>query len=233
MSECDEDAVEREEIEIPSGGRFILTEPGESRPQRTPKDVPAITARKDMDEHTALAYGIAEYMLEINGSHMGRPMRVARVAVDYPDRATTGDPVFPAAGVYATGPGTFSDLGHVVTSSRDMVSPGVFVPAIDWYSETLRVDVECQDLEQRIGVRMMLTTAFRPADWFAGFRRVLPYYHNTLGNYSLLTASHDDTPDLVDQNIRLLSFTFQADIQTYEVRRLPQLVQVRTPGTPA
>lgn len=231
-SDCDDGSVDREVVSIVGGGRSLL-EPGESRGQRHRKDVPKITAREDYDEHTALAQALAEYMLEIDRSHRGRSIRMARVTIDYPDRESSGDPVFPACSVYGTGPGTFSDLGHVVTSSADEVSPGVYVPAVDWYSETLRVEVECQDSEQRIGVRNMLRSAFRPHDWFAGFRRVMPWYHNALGSYALLTAAHEDSPDLVASGIRLLAFTLQADVQTYETRRLPRLVQVRTPGTPA
>ena len=112
------------------------------------------------------------------------------------------------------------------------MSPGVYVPNIDWFSiPEVIVEVECQDSAQRAAVRSMLRAAMRPVDWYAGFRLVLPFYHNALGSYSLVKAAMSDTPDLVSSGIRLLTLIVQADVQTYEVRHLPKLAQVRIPGT--
>lgn len=237
--DCDDDAVARDMPIIPSGGG-IVDGPGETRLQATIKDVPANTLRRDCDQHTAITRGLAEYIASLRGSHLGRDVSLARVSYNYPDRSQAGEPVFPAAAVYSTGDDLFTTFiaTNVPVTSYHQIGPSVpgklntYLQPVDTFTMSeLKVEVECADPEQRIGVNKMLIDAARPVDWTNGLRLILPHYHNEVAYLTLEKASMGDTPELVASGIRLLLLTFSAQIQTYQVRKLPGLVQARTPGT--
>lgn len=231
-TDCDDDKEERELPEIASGGAVVIGEGVETRLQRNIKDVPAVSERRDVDEHTAITRGMAEYIAGLSADVNGRVLKFARVEYDYPSREQAAEPVFPAAAIYATEEGEFGAYLSSPVSSQFEVSRGVYVVPINTlYLDELRIEVECQDAEQRIAVRKMLTDAFLPTPGLTGFQLILPHYHNAMAKFTLMKATMPDTPDLVMQGIRPVAYTLAAYVQVYRVHHLTRLVQARTPGT--
>jgi hypothetical protein len=246
MTDCNDGGEERELPEIPSGGGdygIVSDQPGTQLLRRLKtsqgrSNVPALTLRRDCDEHTALTRGLAEYIYTLKSTHRGRLIRPERVTYDYPDRESAGEAVFPAVAVYASGDGEYSSNLASPIAREDIVvqatttERAITVSPMDTYMlDELRVEVECQDAEQRIGMRMMLVDELRPVPGSLGLSLILPHYHSTVATYALTKASMPDSPDSVEMGIRPLALTLSAYIQVYRVHRLATLVQVRTPGT--
>ena len=67
----------------------------------------------------------------------------------------------------------------------------------------------------------MIEEALNPVDWMYGMRLVLPFYHNTLATYELLTSEYVDSADDAMAKYRRAQFTVRANMTTYRLQRVP------------
>jgi hypothetical protein len=72
--------------------------------------------------------------------------------------------------------------------------------------DELQIEVYCSDKVQRAGVRRMLEDALWPVEWMAGFRLVLPQYHNAIATFLPLSAQLGDSIETAMAGLRPLTF---------------------------
>lgn len=236
MTDCDDDKEIRELPLLPSGADNT-PDPDAAILVRRPTEKHELTDRQEVDVHTAITEGLASYLASLDGEIDGQSTRLQSVIANWPDR-DDGQRPMPAAAVYsvevaayatdsgmAPGPpiaigGNPQQRSQVITLTRSGV----------YQLGDLTVDVMCGDKVMRTGVRKMLEAGLWPVSWMAGFRLVLPRYHNAIATFVAVSAQQPDTGELALASMRPLSFRLRAHCQVYRVHRMP-LSHVKATGT--
>lgn len=235
MTTCNDDREARRDAELGAGARptpdpdtAILVTYATQRYQ--------LTARAEGDVHSSIVEGLAAYMMTLESAIDGRLIAFSRVLSHWAEH-NDGAAVAPSAVVYST------ELGRYRTDSG--MGPGKLIkidllPGSDrvvtlscsgiYQLEQLEVDVMCEDKIQRKGARMMLEDAFSPVDWMAGFKLVLPRYHNAIAEFLMVTAQQPDAQEQATAGLWPLSLQLRVQCPVYRVHERP-LAHLKVGGT--
>jgi hypothetical protein len=224
MTGCDDDLEQRE---IPSlDGASVFTPDPESGILITDRLAShARTAREESDVHSALCLGLASYLGGLSSAIDGRFLALSRVVGDWSDY-DDGPVPSPSAVVGSTEVGGYLQLS-IGAAMPEKIGPDgsgrlVALTSDSIYElQELRVEVMCEDKIQRRGVRQMLERALNPVDWMAGFRLLLPRYHNAIGEYLLVGAQQLDASDTAGASLWPLVMRLTAQCVVYHTRILP------------
>lgn len=227
---CDDDRVKREFPILGEGGGpvtpgddgILVEDPGlnaQTGEKRT------LSARAEYDIHTAVVRGLASYISGLEHAIGGRHIALTRVVADFAEH-DDGAVDAPSAVVYSTEIGKYADSGLgngdpiQVDSDRhgDMLVLSCSAP---YELEQLQVEVMCSDKIQRAGVRQMLEQAFWPVEWMAGFRLILPRYHDAIAEYLLVSAQQPDSGETADRGLWPLLMTLRVRGNAYRSRYMP------------
>lgn len=193
---------------------------------RTPTERHQRTARSEVDVHTAITTGLAAYISGLESAIDGRYIAITRVVADWADH-DDGAVAAPSAAVYSTEVGRYQTDTAVSQGAPIPIGPDAsgkvtaLSAAAVYKLEELEVHVMCEDKLQRAGVRRMLEDAFAPVEWMAGFRLVLPRYHNAIAEYLLISAQQPDASNTAQASIWPLTMRLMARCPTYRVHVLP------------
>jgi hypothetical protein len=235
MTTCNDERVERRDAEL-AAGAAPTPQPDTAilvtyATQRYP-----LTARAEGDVHTAIVDGLAAYMMTMSTAIDGRWIAFSRVVSHWADH-DDGPARSPSAVVNST------DIGRYRTDSG--MAPGM-PRALDrqqgtdrlttvqctgiYQLDQLTVEIACEDKIQRTGVRMMLEAGFSPVDWMAGFKLVLPRYHNAIAEYLLVSAQQPDAQDQAAAGLWPLMLQLRVQCPVYRVDHRP-LARINVEGT--
>lgn len=223
---CDEGRVQREIPTLDGAGAFTA-DPDAAILLATPEDVRAVkrTAREENDVHSAVCLGLAAYLMGLSSAIDGRYIALSRVVGDWADY-DDGPVPSPSAAVGSTELGTYAELSLGAAMPENLGPDGkgrlVTLSSNSIYEiEQLTVTVMCEDKVQRAGVRQMLEAAFQPVDWMAGFRLLLPRYHNAIAEYLLVGGQQPDASDTAGSSVWPLIMRLTAQCPIYHTRILP------------
>ena len=230
MTDCDDHSVDRVIPDLGPGADGDLFDEDTSIlvvDRADPRAHP-LTARGDHDVHTAVLRGLAAYVARLDHAIAGRRVMLSSVVVHFADqnhgprRSPSG--VVTAAGIgrYSTTSGMGSGRPTIVgnRTAHAALRTTVLSDAI-YELDDIEVTVMCEDDVQRSGVRRMLEDGFSPVEWMAGFRLILPPYHNAVAEFLCTQGQQADAPDLAMQSIRPLTMRLQARCPVYRVHELP------------
>lgn len=172
--------------------------------------VSVLTTRWETDARTALARGLKEYLetlsIDMPG---GRHLKFAQVLQTW---ATPEVPAkYPAATVYANDPGTF-DSSSFTPNVETILGTRVQIRFPCEFVQLLYIEVWSQDPMERMGLEMMLETAFNPFDGMYGFRLNLPHYFNLRGTYEPRMMAYLDSEDSAQKRWRRIGFQLEGRV---------------------
>ena len=185
-----------------------------------------LTGRQDLDIHSAITSGLANYLLTLDGAIAGRSCMLRSVTADWAEHSTGGLPL-PTAAVNITEEVDFPTssglgVGHPIDVGQDPSGNQItLVRTALFETESLMVGVQCADKEQRRGVRRMLELGLWPVTWMAGFRLVLPRYHNALATFLLLAAGFPDGEESAQRSLWPIRLRLRVSCQGYRPHLLP------------
>lgn len=217
------DGLDRELPELEASPPDLLApDPILSELVTRPNAVYPLTAREDRDVHSAITSGLGSYLLTLDDAVAGRSTRIESVIWDWADRDDGSRPLPSAAvhseedGKYLTETGMAPGRPRVIEDDPPVQLTESAIYALD----LLTVEVVTGDKIMRAGVRRMLENAFWPFEWKAGFRLVLPQYHNAIATFLPLTAQFADDEQSTMAGMRRLVFRLRARCPVYKVHRL-------------
>jgi hypothetical protein len=179
----------------------------------------ALSERHEVDVHSAVTSALANYLLTFEGAIAGRSCALQWVISDWAEQAT-GARGLPSAAVYITdeverardsgfAPGRPHVIGQLGGEQITIVGTALFE------TEMLRVDVMCPDKEMRRGVMRMLELGLAPVPWMAGFKLVLPRYHNAIATFLVLATAFPDGPETAQQSLWPIRLRLRVACQEY------------------
>ena len=226
--DCDRDQLERVHPDLPAGGvDSAAPRPGDAELVRRANRRMELTARADLDVHTAITNGLGSYLLTLRGEVSGRDCAFVSVGNDWADYED-GQRGMPSAAVHSEETGRYrTDSGMGVGKPVRVKTPeddnivGALTCSAEYLLEELRIDVWCPDKVLRSGVRKMLEDGLWPVEWMAGFRLVLPRYHGAIAEFVVVTAKLADDSETARRGLRPLTVTLRARCPVYRLHRLP------------
>ena len=228
MTDCDDDRVEREFPDLGGGDLSQTPDPGDSILVTEPTAEFKLTARHESDVHTAIIRGLAGYLASLTSAVNGRVIAFSHIETDWADHDVRGYPP-PTACVHSEADGKYDDdigmtIGRPeVVDDRD-AQRVLAIHTTSWYElDSLTVDVWCSDKVQRAGVRRMLEDAFSPVHWMAGFRLVLPRYHNAQVSFYCDKGKFMDSPESATAGIWPLTMNLSASAPVCRLFEYPRV----------
>jgi len=103
---------------------------------------------------------------------------------------------------------------------EDTIEGDVRLMAFSEFQQNLIVDLWATDPRERSYLCAMIEEALNPVDWMYGMRLLLPFYHNTVASYELLSSQYFDSTDDAMAKYRRAQFTVRANMTTYRLLRL-------------
>jgi hypothetical protein len=101
MADCDDDeTTDRKMPDIDGAPPLVVPDPNLSALVRRATEKHELTARHDVDVHTAITAGLSSYMLTLDGAANGRSTRLESVIYDWADRNDGSRPM-PSAAVHS------------------------------------------------------------------------------------------------------------------------------------
>lgn len=174
-----------------------------------------LTAYRETDAHTALAKGLAEYLGQQSVDINGRKLQLTT----YTTWAEPEDTVrYPAAAIGAD-MGTYSR--GFTPSYEQTIGGEVRLLAVSEFEQNLQIDLWATDPKERSYLCTMIEEALNPVDWMYGMRLILPFYHNAVGVYEMLSSQYFDTSDDAMAKYRRAIFTVRATLTTYRLLNFP------------
>lgn len=224
MTDCNDREI-REFPEI-DGGIVTPDDDGAAVLVTSPTDKRDLTARVELDEHSAIVRGLASYIAGLESAIAGRHIAMTRVVTHWADHDDGAVPA-PSCVVQSIELGKYqTDTGLSKGPVRQIGADGhgkIAALRCDsmYRLEELMVSVRCADKVQRAGVRMMLRQAFAPVEWMPGFRLVLPLYHNAVAEYLLVAAQQADDSAQAQASVWPLVLQLHARCPVYTAHALP------------
>ena len=174
-----------------------------------------LTAYRETDAHTALAKGLAEYLGQQSVDINGRKLQLTT----YTTWAEPEDTVrYPAAAIGAD-MGTYS---RGFTPSYEKTTSGeTRLLAVSEFEQNLQIDLWATDPKERSYLCTMIEEALNPVEWMYGMRLILPFYHNAVGVYEMMSSQYFDTSDDAMAKYRRALFTVRATLTTYRLLNFP------------
>lgn len=224
--DCDDDKIERELPVIPGTADTMSPSADDAILVDSPTDKYELTQRGELDVHSAITLGLASYLMQLDGAFAGTSLRFQHVSIDWADPEEGSFPL-PTAAVHSEEVGAYQTDSGLAPGPPKRVKgdDGAMVATLSeigiYRLESLTIDVVCETKTQRAGVRKMLEDALSPVEWMAGFRLVLPRYHNAIATFLVTSAQIADTPDRARSRLRPLAFRLLARCPAYRARYLP------------
>lgn len=174
-----------------------------------------LTAYRETDAHTAMARGLAEYLgqqvIEIGGRRLQLTAFTTWAepedAVRYPAAAIGAD-----VGIYSRG---------FTPSYEKTIEGDVRLLAVSELEQNLQIDLWATDPKERSFLCTMIEEALNPVDWMYGMRLLLPFYHNAVAVYEMLSSQYLDSSDDAMAKYRRAQFTVRATMTTYRLLNFP------------
>ena len=178
----------------------------------------ALTAQRETDAHTALARGLAEYLGQQTIEVGGRKLQLTAYttwaepedAVRYPAVAVGG-----AEGAYDRG---------FTPSLQKTVDASIRLFAVSEFAQDLKVELWATDPRERSYLMALIEECLNPVDWMYGMRLVLPFYHNAVATYELMSSQYLDSSEDALAKYRRAQFTVRGNVTTYRLLNFPTAV---------
>lgn len=176
--------------------------------------IPKLTGYREVDAHTAMARGLAEYLGQQTIEVGGRKLQLTTYttwaepedAVRYPSAAIGAE-----AGVYDRG-FTPDYVTTIEGNSRLM--------AYSEFNQELQIDLWATDPRERSYLMAMIEEALNPVEWMYGMRLVLPFYHGTTATYELVSSQFVDSSDAAMAKYRRASIIVRGNMTVYRLLRI-------------
>lgn len=190
--------------------------PGEAELVLRPDEQQVLTTRREVDAHTALVRGLAEYLgarkLDVGGKDFA-------FKAAYYDTAEPEDrAAYPAINVYGIGRGEYEASGLTpqverdpVTKNRHFVSPSEFV-------QTLGIQLFATSPQERGFAAALVEEALYPVSWTAGFRLRLPYYFGAYASFEPASNEYLDSAEAAVKRDRQAAFLVVARIKVLQLK---------------
>lgn len=199
----------RNSVQLKPGARPI------SSLVREPEYDVKLTAYRETDAHTAMARGLAEYLgqqvIEIGGRRLQLTTFTTWAepedAVRYPAAAIGAD-----VGVYSRG---------FTPSYEKTIEGDVRLLAVSEIEQNLQIDLWATDPKERSFLCTMIEESLNPVDWMYGMRLTLPFYHNAVAVYEMLSSQYLDSSDDAMAKYRRAQFTVRSTMTTYRLLNFP------------
>jgi len=109
-------------------------------------------------------------------------------------------------------------------SYESTIERDVRLMAFAEFQQNLIVDLWATDPRERSYLCAMVEESLNPVDWMYGMRLMLPFYHNTVATYEMLSSQYFDSSDDAMAKYRRAQFTVRANMTTYRLLRFPDTV---------
>lgn len=174
-----------------------------------------LTSYREVDAHTAMARGLAEYLGQQTIEVGGRKLQLTT----YTTWAEPEDAIrYPAAAVMAES-GEYARSftpSYIETVARD-----VRLFAYSEFNQELIVEVWATDPRERSYLVAMVEEALNPVDWMYGMRLQLPYYYNTSATYELMSSQYLDSAEDALAKYRRARFVVRSNMTVYRLLNFP------------
>jgi len=177
-----------------------------------------LTATRECDAHTAMARGLAEYLGQQTIEFGGRKLQL----MTYTTWAEPEDTVrYPAAAIGAT---TGRYDRSFTPDIQTTIDRDIRLLAYSEFTQDLNVEVWATDPRERSYLCAMVEESLNPVDWMYGMRLLLPFYHNTVATYEMLSSQYIDSAEDAMAKYRRAQFTVRANMTTYRLLRFPDAI---------
>lgn len=176
---------------------------------------PMLTAYREVDTHTAMARGLAEYLGQQSIDIGGRRLQLTTYTTWAEPEATVSYPALAIGGQM----GTYSR--NLTPDVVDTLDKDLRLVSVTEFSQDLLLDLWTTDPKERAFLTTMLEEALNPVDWMYGFRLILPFYHGATAVYELLSSQFLDNSDDAIAKYRRTQFTVRGTITAYRTLRFP------------
>lgn len=192
----------------PPALRSIVPPAGRSRLVSATGEPLAPTAIQECGARLATQRGLAEYVEQLRWDAFGgAALRIRNPREEWAEPEENAS--YPAAVVYAQGPGAYS-----AASMSPTIDPRCRIPDPDGryliksadYEATLALEVWCTSPEERASAEAMMESALNPHSSKYGFELLLPFYFNQRASYSLKENAVYDDADQALRRYRLVTF---------------------------
>jgi len=185
---------------------------------REPEYELQLTAFRETDAHTAMARGLSEYLGQQTIEVGGRKLQLkAYTTWAEPEDVVT----YPAVAIAAES-GIYDR--SFTPSYESTIDRDVRLMAFAEFQQNLIVDLWATDPRERSYLCAMVEESLNPVDWMYGMRLMLPFYHNAVATYEMLSSQYFDSSDDAMAKYRRAQFTVRANMTTYRLLRFPDTV---------
>ncbi len=174
-----------------------------------------LTAYRETDAHTAMARGLAEYLGQQVIEVGGRKLQLTT----FTTWAEPEDTIrYPAAAIVAES-GVY-DRSFTPTYIETIREKERLI-AYSEFAQDLMVEVWATDPKERSYLTAMVEEALNPVDWMYGMRLLLPFYHNTVATYELMSSQFLDSSEDALAKYRRVQFTVRGNMTVYRMLSFP------------
>ena len=204
----------------PPPGPLLLPAPTETTLVTDRDAIYAPTARRDCGPATAVARGLAEYLLgAVRVELKGRQQRLINVFHFRPDPEI--DVAHPSAAVVLEGQGDLDATGFAPVPLADLGGETRLVQYGE-FAGRFSIQVVANDPQERATFEAGLLDALVPVEWMGGFRLVLPHYHGLVMECETPPGlSLPDAADQVQRHERVLVVPVRASVAAVRLFQIP------------
>lgn len=171
--------------------------------------IPNLTGYREVDAHTAMARGLAEYLSQQTVEVGGRKLQLTT----YTTWAEPEDSIrYPSAAIGAAS-GSY-ERGFTPEYVTTLAGTNRLM-AYSEFNQELQIDLWATDPRERSYLMAMIEEALNPVDWMYGMRLVLPFYHNTTATYELVSSQFVDSSDAALAKYRRASISVRCNMTVY------------------
>lgn len=216
MSACTADGGAQRPIQGPRNS-FRVASPGETALVLRANEKQQLTGRHEVDTHTALVRGLAEYLgqrtLELGDGKQVRLQATFYDAAEPEDRA-----LYPSANVYGVGRGEYDARAMTPQVERDPLFGDKHIVSPAEYVQTLGIQIFATSPQERGNAAALIEEALYPVTWMAGFRLRLPFYFGAYGSYEIASNEFIDSADAALKRDRRAAFLIVGRLQVLQLR---------------
>jgi hypothetical protein len=189
-------------------------------------DVETITANVTTDARTAMARGLAEYLMQLDFQRDGQEIageggRFLKIKKAYETFAEPEENApFPSVAIDAEGEVSYSgngDDGPLAPGVRERFADGRAWSVTSTAGVVLLGEFWSTDPVARRVLVKGLEDAMNPVDWMSGARLELPHYHGVRATYLLLSSRYTDDTDKATRRYRIAQFRVSVAMPTIRV----------------
>jgi len=193
--------------------------PGEAVLVERPDEAQVLTERVELDAHTALFRGLAEYL----GSRtMTIGKNEVRFAAAFYDMAEPDDrKLSPSFNLYGTARGEY-EAGSTTPQIVKTPVNGIlrFVTPAE-YVQSIGIQIFATTPHERGNAAALVEQSLFPVDWMAGFRLRLPYYFGAYADYQVSSNEFIDTEEAATKHDRQAAFIVTGRLLVLRLKPIP------------